>query len=452
MAGGNERSDCRKTAAVEALLLGSSGQTLRAEQASVDRDLLLLRGQNRGLRLLATGAGLVAVLEALIAGAESATPGMIGSILLLEDGALRHGAAPRLPIWYREAIDGTVVGPRAGSCGTAAFLRRRVVVEHIETDPLWESWRRLAERAKLKACWSEPIFGSDGACLGTFAMYYPEPRTPAEADLRAIESVAHVAGIAIERHRSERQLRETSRRAEAASVAKTAFLAHMSHELRTPLNAIIGFADLLEQEMFGSLGSDRNRQYARDIADSGRHLLNLIAGLLQLSTLATGEAPSDGEDRIAPEALVAEAITQFEDRLRQKRIRLASQVAPDMPDIQTDAPALRQVLLNILDNAVKFTPDEGSIEVTLKRIAEEPTGSAKIVLTVRDTGGGIEPDQLPHIREAFYASGSPPQSVAQGQGGLGLGLTIADRLIQAIGGEMRIESHKGTGTLVTIVL
>src|SRR5690349_18400587 len=148
-----------------------------------------------------TEPGLTRMLEKLASLIEHQSPSMRCSILLLDsDGVtLRHGAAPRLPDVYCEAIDGLQIGPAVGSCGTAAFHRRTTIVSDIATDELWANFRALALPIGLRACWSTPILASDGGCLGTFAMYYDEPRTPSPAELELIRTAASLAAAVIER-------------------------------------------------------------------------------------------------------------------------------------------------------------------------------------------------------------------------------------------------------------
>jgi PAS domain S-box-containing protein len=153
-------------------------------------------------------------LDALVRLIERVSPGMRGSVLLLDnDGlTLHHGAAPHLPAAYCRAIDGESIGPTAGSCGTAAYRRQPVIVRDIATDPLWADYRELAERYGLAACWSTPILDTDGGVLGTFAMYYDEPRTPTYADTALTETATLLAGNAIKRARAESALRASETR------------------------------------------------------------------------------------------------------------------------------------------------------------------------------------------------------------------------------------------------
>src|SRR6267378_7203473 len=132
---------------------------------------------------------------------EEPASGSLSSILLLDPNAnsLRHGAAPSLPIAYAEAIDGIVIGPSVGSCGTAAYRKEPVIVSDIASDPLWADFRELALGHGLRACWSTPILSSAGEVLGTFAIYYREPRSPTPHDSNIIEQITHLASIAIER-------------------------------------------------------------------------------------------------------------------------------------------------------------------------------------------------------------------------------------------------------------
>lgn len=169
----------------------------------------MLRGRSRILEQLATGSSLEHVLDTLVHTMESQVPGVLASVLLLEGNRLWYGSAPNLATEYNESIDGLEIGPAVGSCGTAAHHKRRVVVEDTLSDPLWSHFREAAQRFNLRACWSQPIFSHDHDVLGTFALYCHEPRLPSEEELELIDSFAHLAGIAIERKRSEQALRES---------------------------------------------------------------------------------------------------------------------------------------------------------------------------------------------------------------------------------------------------
>jgi PAS domain S-box-containing protein len=190
-------------------------------------------GESRILEMIARDARLEEILESLVRVLETQFAGSLCSVLLLDtDGKhVRHGAAPSLPKPYTEAIDGLCIGPDAGSCGTAMYRREPVVVTDILQDPLWESYRGVAELYGLRACWSTPILAPSGKALGSYAMYYREPRSPSPAETRALEMATHLAGIAIERRREREELqRSEAYLAEAQRLSHTGSWAYNARE------------------------------------------------------------------------------------------------------------------------------------------------------------------------------------------------------------------------------
>ncbi|HKE58948.1 MAG TPA: PAS domain S-box protein [Pyrinomonadaceae bacterium] len=171
-------------------------------------------GQSRVLEMIARGEPLAEVLSSLVVLIEAQAPGMLCSVLMLgEDGThVVHGAAPSLPASYIQAVNGAPIGPKNGSCGTAMYLGKQVIVTDIMNDVLWEDYRPLAEMAGLRACWSTPILSGSGKVLGSFAMYYREPQAPTGTEARLTEVATHIAGIAIEHQRAENELRASEER------------------------------------------------------------------------------------------------------------------------------------------------------------------------------------------------------------------------------------------------
>jgi PAS domain S-box-containing protein len=201
----------------------------------------LVAGEREALEKLASGASLHEVLAVIVRFIEEAAPASLASILLLDEAGerLSTGAAPSLPEAYTRAIDGAPIGARAGSCGTAVFRKQPVFVEDITTDPLWDDYRHLLAEHGLRACWSIPICTAEGRVLGTFAIYYKEPRMPDQSSRDLIERAAHVAGIAIERRQLDDQQRALAARIERAREEERTHIAREIHdELGQALTAL----------------------------------------------------------------------------------------------------------------------------------------------------------------------------------------------------------------------
>jgi two-component system cell cycle sensor histidine kinase PleC len=228
-------------------------------------------------------------------------------------------------------------------------------------------------------------------------------------------------------------------RAEAASLAKSEFLANMSHELRTPLNAILGFSEIMKGEVFGPVGSPQYAEYAGHIHSSGEHLLGLINDVLDLSRIEAGRfvikaAEIDLRDQIAS------ALNLFAVRAAEGKIDLKREIEPNLPLLIADERALRQIILNLISNAVKFTPEHGTVTVFARRGTH---GGMDIGVT--DTGAGIASHDLSYVFEAF---GQGQHDVTIREKGTGLGLPIVKGLVEAHSGRVHLTSEVGKGTTV----
>lgn len=228
-------------------------------------------------------------------------------------------------------------------------------------------------------------------------------------------------------------------RAEAANRAKSEFLANMSHELRTPLNAILGFSEMLLNRMFGPLGSEKYDEYAKDIHDSGKHLLNVINDILDMSKIEAGQVKVECET-IDLQPLIDETLRFISIPAARKNINVDQDVCEGL-SLHADRRAMKQVMLNLLSNAVKFTNDGGNITLRANKV-----GGA-VTLSIRDTGIGIPKSALKKMGQPFEQVQS---QYAKSQGGSGLGLAISRSLIQLHGGKMRIFSREGEGTIITL--
>lgn len=232
-------------------------------------------------------------------------------------------------------------------------------------------------------------------------------------------------------------------RAEEANRSKSEFLANMSHELRTPLNAINGFSEIMQKEMFGPLGDDRYLDYVGDILSSGKHLLNLINDILDMSKIESGKMTLSTEIIYCDE-IVDQCLRLLRGKAAESNLELVSKIS-DVPDIKADPRALKQILLNVLSNAIKFTPKGGKISLDTR--SDPDTGG--IIFQVADTGIGISKEDLPKLCTPFSQIESQHSKSHQGSG---LGLALTKSLVELHGGKFIIESEIGRGTIVTITL
>jgi PAS domain S-box-containing protein len=233
----------------------------------------------------------------------------------------------------------------------------------------------------------------------------------------------------------ETELVASRLKAERQSAAKSEFLAKVSHEIRNPLNAIIGFSELMMEERFGAIGNDRYRQYLKDIHSSGGHIMSLVNDLLDLSKIESGrlELAFAG---VALNELIEQCVALMQPQANREGIILRTSLSPRLPEVIADARSLRQIVLNLVASSIRLTGSGGQVIVSTAR-AE----SGALILRVRDTGAGMSAEELAAALE-------PLQQVSSRSGGSGMGLPLAKALAEANGASLRIESNRGTGTLI----
>jgi two-component system cell cycle sensor histidine kinase PleC len=264
-----------------------------------------------------------------------------------------------------------------------------------------------------------------------------------ETSLAMLEYRAEKDALIGELEEEKANAEDARKRAEAANQAKSRFLATMSHELRTPLNAIMGFSEVMHGEVLGPLDNPTYREYAGNIHSSGKHLLNLINEILDLSRIEAGRYELH-EEPMRLTDIAEDCARLLKLRADTKGLQIVENYADGLTQVWADQRAIRQICLNLLSNALKFTPKGGRIIITI-----EPTPEGGQLLSVRDTGPGIPKDEIPKVLQAF-GQGSLAHQTAEG--GTGLGLPIVRNLIELHGGTFDLfsELRKGTEVVVTL--
>jgi two-component system cell cycle sensor histidine kinase PleC len=234
---------------------------------------------------------------------------------------------------------------------------------------------------------------------------------------------------------------EARRRAEAANIAKSRFLAQMSHELRTPLNAILGFSEVMKAEVFGAHTVPAYKEYASDIHSSGVHLLGLINEILDLSRIEAGRYELN-EESVSLVAIVEDCHHLLKLRATSRNITIHEMFEAELPPLWADERAIRQICLNLLSNAIKFTPQSGEVWLKIGW-----TASGGQYISVKDTGAGIPEEEIPIVLASF---GQGSNSIKSAEQGAGLGLPIAKSLVDLHGGSFTLTSKLRIGTEVIV--
>ena len=261
------------------------------------------------------------------------------------------------------------------------------------------------------------------------------------AGLKRLSIVAVTRDIS-DRKNQEAELVRTRDEADSANRIKTQFLANMSHELRTPLNSIMGFSEILNRELFGSLGEGRYRDYAHLIHESGEHLLNVVNDILDISKIETGKFKIVKEP-VDLASLVESCCDVMRHTAEQKQLTLMVEVAPVLPALAADRRACKQMLLNVISNAIKFTNPGGSVRVSARAL----NGTVEIAVT--DNGVGIAAAELPKLGNPFVQASNSRDASCEGAG---LGLSVVKGLAKLHGGKLELRSTLGKGTTATITL
>jgi signal transduction histidine kinase len=327
-----------------------------------------------------------------------------------------------------------------GAVGRLAVTHEPVQIPDIMKEGAYDSrLREVLVGGGTRALLAVPLL-REGRVLGGLVM---SRRTPGEFPPEVVDvlkTFATQSALAIQNARLFREIEEKGRQLEAASQHKSEFLANMSHELRTPLNAIIGFSEVLGERMFGDI-NEKQEEYVHDILASGRHLLSLINDILDLSKIEAGRMELEVEEFDLPQA-IGNALTLVRERAGRRGIELNETIDKRLGAIRGDERKVKQVLLNLLSNALKFTPEGGRIDVR----AAVADGMTEISVT--DTGVGIAEEDQDAVFEEFRQVGAADKRVE----GTGLGLPLARKFVELHGGRLWLKSQVGVGSTFTFTL
>jgi PAS domain S-box-containing protein len=355
-------------------------------------------------------------------------------------GEFHLHATDRLPDELVEALRASPIRKGEGPLGRMAVTREPVEIQHIADEGTYPTrLRNTLTRSGYRSVLAVPLLREDHL-LGALAVNRKTPGDFAPEVIELLKTFATQSALAIQNARLYREIEVKNREVEVASRHKSEFLANMSHELRTPLNAIIGFSEVLAEKMFGEL-NDKQAEYVGDILDSGRHLLHLINDILDLSKIEAGRMELDVSEFDLPGAIES-TLTLVRERASRRAIAMVHEVDARLGTVHADEHKVKQVLLNLLSNALKFTPEGGRIEVRAGLC------DSMAQIAVADTGVGIALEDQAAVFEEFRQVGTAAKKIE----GTGLGLAISRKFVEMHGGRIWVDSRPGAGAVFTFTL
>jgi signal transduction histidine kinase len=415
---------------------------LQARTQDLTRSVEQLRALSEVGRAVSSTLDLETVLRTIVSRAVQLS-GLDGGVVFEYDegaGEFIRRAATETGGALAEVRRTTRIPKGEGVLGRTAITLEPVQVSDITVPGAYESRLRdnLIESG-IRAILAVPMV-REGSLIGCLGVTRSRPgEFPAET-IELLRTFATQSALAIQNARLYRELEQKSRELEAASQHKSEFLANMSHELRTPLNAIIGFSEALTEHMFGDL-NEKQDEYLRDIYASGQHLLSLINDILDLSKIEAGRMELELTDFDLP-ATIDAVLTLVRERAGRRGITLTQAIDERVGLIRADERKVKQVLLNLLSNALKFTPEGGRVDV------RAAVNEGLVEVSVADTGVGIAPADQDAVFEEFRQVGTASKKVE----GTGLGLALSRKFIELHGGRIWVRSQPGQGATFTFTL
>jgi PAS domain S-box-containing protein len=397
----------------------------------------LLQHQSQVLEMIARNQNLNQILACIVRLIEKQAAGALSTIYLLDqDRRLRLGAAPSWPESFIRTVDGTAIGPEAGSCGAAAYYGRQVISLDVSQDPCWGPFREWIMSYGIRSAWSTPVLAKDSSVLGTVSMCWREWRKPTERDLALLDMATRLMGFAIERKEAQDIIQQQQLKLIASS--KMAALGEMaggvSHEINNPLTVIHGFAQKLEL-LAGRDTLDREavRDIARNIRKGAHRISKIVKGL---RAIARG-SEHDPFQLIPLQTIMDDTLELCRERIVKSGIQLELDPIPADLHLECRAEQIAQVLLNLLNNAYDALQNmqERWIRVTVNGDAEW------ITLTVSDSGPGIPSELQEQIMQPFFTTKKAGH-------GTGLGLSISRSIVNAHRGHLYLDAKCSTTRFV----
>ncbi len=386
------------------------------------------------------------VLTGLLRGLEAEIDGIHGIIWQPDAaGNWQAFANVRVPESYIKHWSGRRLTADFGTLGATYAYRRSTIVEDISADPLWDTCRSVALQQGYLASWAFPIISSEGRLLSILEFLVDQPRRPTSRERIRLEACVTLAIVTYSQLNTE-SLRLACEQAESANRAKSEFLANMSHEIRTPMTAILGFSEFLTTEEGLEKAPPARRLALESIFRNGQHLLDIINDILDLSKIEAGKLTIE-KRTCRPAKILQDLLTSLMIRAEHKHLKLTAEQVGASPDVvRTDPTRLRQILLNIVGNALKFTT-VGSVNV---RMSYEPLDAPGLTghlrFEVEDTGIGLTGEEISRLFEPFTQADT---STTRRFGGTGLGLAISRRLARMLGGDVTVSAVPGMGSTFT---
>lgn len=399
----------------------------------------LLNGQKEAFQAAMNGKPLAESLEALSRAAE-AQLGSRARAAFFHIPQHKKGLylVAGMSLEYGHDVENFVVGPESISCGLAMYTGKPVITPDIVKDAAWEPWVTLARKHGIRGSWSFPVRTESGPVVGTFALYFPEPREPQSKELEIAGVIAHAAAIIISRYTAEQILHEREQQLRLLVKQRDEFIGAASHELKTPVTSIKAYAQIVQQELEEEEGSTIKVDLMTRLNAQVNRLATLINHMLDTTKISEGKLQLTIE-RLDLNGLLKERV----EEIRHTSSHLFVLQPTRIPPVMADRERIGQVITNFLSNAIKYSPDKSAITVSCSALEDG------VKVSVQDEGYGIPESDQPKVFDRFFRVTSNNMDRYPG---MGLGLYISAQIIQRHGGTIEVQSRLGKGSVFSFTL